>query len=460
VEAASVTTYPTTYPMPVIADDELAAVDTRLAEAGVRLLSGSVVDPAGVIRAKHVPADRAAAFHVNGMGASPSWNVFCVDNAIAFTPRFGVVGDLRLRADLTALHILGDGLAWAPAEMFGQDGAPAPVCTRGLLRRIQAALADQGLAARLGCELEMVLVPRSGPGWNAYGLGALMDVESFVLDLLDAAGQTGLPLEQIHAEYGDGQLEFSLSPADPLTAADHVVLARMLAGRVARRHDLAVSFSPQPFAGGSGNGAHQHLSLARDGMPLFSGGAGPHGMTDDGCAAIGGVVAGLPELLAVFAGSVLSSQRLQPGHWSGAFACWGLENREAAVRFCAATPGNPHGASVELKCIDPSANPYLAAATFLGLVLDGLASGTPLPPEVTVDPAALSPDEVARTRTVRLPEDQASALAALEGSSLARRLLGEEILEALTAVRRYELTTYGGSDIAALTEKLRYTWSA
>jgi glutamine synthetase len=446
--------------MPVLAAEELTTVAARLEDAGVRMVSGSVVDPAGVVRAKHVPARRVGAFHTAGMGASPSWNVFCVDNAIAFTPRFGVVGDLRLRADLAALRLLGDGVAWAPAEMFEQDGAPAPVCTRGLLRRTVAELAQRGLEARVGCEVEMVLTPRGGPGWNAYGLGALLDVERYVLDLLAAADRAGLPVEQIHAEYGDGQLEFSIGPTDPLTAADHVVLARLIACRVARRHDVAVSFSPLPFAGGSGNGAHQHLSLSRAGAPLFSGGDGPHGLTADGAAAIGGLIAGLPELTAVFAGSVLSPHRLQPGHWSGAYACWGRENREAAVRLCADTRGNPHGASVELKCIDPSVNPYLATAVFLGLAADGLDRGATLPPEVTVAPDALSPEDAARTATVRLPADQRSALDALEGSDLARRLVGEETLEALLAVRRYELDTYGGQDVAEVAETLRYAWSA
>jgi glutamine synthetase len=162
----------------------------------------------------------------------------------------------------------------------------------------------------------------------------------------------------------------------------------------------------------------------------------------------------------VFAGSVLSQHRLQPGHWSGAFACWGWENREAAVRLCAATAGNPHGASVELKCIDPSANPYLATAVFVGLALEGLAGAVPLPPEVTVAPAELTDEETARTGTVRLPVDQASALGALEASDRTRRILGEDILEALVAVRRHELDTYGGKDVEAVAEKLRYAWSA
>ncbi len=183
---------------------------------------------------------------------------------------------------------------------------------------------------------------------------------------------------------------------------------------------------------------------------------GPHGLTPEGEAAIAGIVAGLPELLGVFAGSVLSAHRLQPGHWSGAYACWGLENREAAVRLCAATPGNPHGASVELKCIDPSANPYLATAALLGLAADGVARGAALPPETDRRPGRVD----RRGAAVRLPMDQAAALAALDASPLAQRLIGAEIRTALSAVRHYELETYGQEDVAVVAERFRFTWSA
>jgi glutamine synthetase len=424
---------------------------------GARLLAGTIVDPAGVIRAKQVPMARAAAFEEHGMGASPSWNVFCIDNAVAFSPRFGVVGDLRLRVDLGTARSLGDGLAWAPAEMVTQDGEPTAVCTRTLLRRRVSELAADGLTARAGGEVEFVLTegdgaPHRTPKWNPYGLSAVLDAEAFLMDLTETADRVGLPIEQVHAEYGDGQFEFSLAPADPVTAADSVVLSRIVTGRVARRHGFAASFSPLPFAGGSGNGAHLHLSLAWQGRPLLSGGERPHGLTHDGGAVIGGLVAGLPEVTGVLAGSVLSAARLRPGQWSGAFACWGLENREAAVRLCAATPGAAHGASLEVKCVDPSANPYLALSVLLGLAHDGLTREAVLPPEVTADPAGVA-------GTVRLPADQASALTALEESALARRLLGEEILEALSAVRRHELHTYGKEDLAKITGLFRFAWS-
>src|SRR6185369_14643653 len=129
------------------------------------------------------------------------------------------------------------------------------------------------------------------------------------------------------------------------------------------------------------------------------------------------VVDALPDLLAVYAGSVLSAARLRPGNWAGAAACWGLENREAAVRFIAATAGSPHGANVELKLVDPSANPYLATAAFLSSALLGIDRALELPPEIPEDPAqSASPPPP-------LPTEQRAAIEALRGSVAAAELL-------------------------------------
>jgi glutamine synthetase len=122
-------------------------------------------------------------------------------------------------------------------------------------------------------------------------------------------------------------------------------------------------FLPRPFANEAGNGAHLHYSFTREGQPLLAGGTGIYGITAEGGSLIAGIVRYLPELVALLAPSVLSAERLQPGHWSGAYACWGLENREAAVRYCAANRGNPYGAHLEVKCIDPAANPYIACGS-------------------------------------------------------------------------------------------------
>ena len=121
-------------------------------------------------------------------------------------------------------------------------------------------------------------------------------------------------------------------------------------------------------------------------------------MRSEGGSAIAGVLQTLPDLLGVYAGSVLSSARLKPGNWAGAAQCWGLENREAALRFVAATPGTPHGANIECKLIDPSANPYLAAVSFIGSALLGIDKGLELPAEVPKDPAkAANPPPMLQT---------------------------------------------------------------
>jgi glutamine synthetase len=106
-----------------------------LRAAGVEIVMGSVIDFAGVARGKTVPLQRLASFVTAGMGASPSWNVFCIDDTIAFTEKIGVVGDLRLRIDPAALCVVAPGVAWAPGDFTEQDGTGSPLNTRGLLRR-------------------------------------------------------------------------------------------------------------------------------------------------------------------------------------------------------------------------------------------------------------------------------------------------------------------------------------
>jgi glutamine synthetase len=249
---------------------EATAKTRALREAGARVLRGTFVDSAGVLRAKQVPIDRAPVFHAAGLGASPVWVIFCADDAIAFTPNFGVVGDMRLRVDLEAAVSLGDGSAWAPTELVDQDGQALGCCPRGVLRRQQAAAEAEGQEILAATEIEFVAFDAAGGsiagrGGPAYGLTPLVEHAAFIDDVHRDFDQAGLAIEQLHAEYGSGQIELSVAPAPPLQAADANVLARILLCRAGRRHGLRLSFSPRPLAAGVGNGAHVHLSFGRYG---------------------------------------------------------------------------------------------------------------------------------------------------------------------------------------------------
>jgi glutamine synthetase len=171
------------------------------------------------------------------------------------------------------------------------------------------------------------------------------------------------------------------------------------------------------------------------------------------------VIRGLAEAQGVLCGSIVSGLRMQPGNWAGAYACWGIENREAAVRFVKGGPGSTYGGNVEVKIVDPSANPYLASAAILGLALDGIRRNAALPPETTIDPAKLSDSERDRADIGTLARSQADMLAVLDNSASLRNILGDPAVDMVVAVRRLEQERYGDLDAGQLADKFRMAWS-
>ena len=279
-----------THPMTFFDSDAVSELVESWRALGVHALVGTFVDNSGVVRAKQVPLERVEAFHRSGLGASYSWANFCIDDALPLTEYFSVVGDMRMKADLGAARVLGDGLAWAPVCLYDQENQPLAHCPRGTLRRQVDLLASANVTGRSAFEIEFTAFDASsgevGTG-VAYGLRAMMDNEAFFADILRSLAVAGIAVEQLHAEAGRGQIELSTPPLDPVAAADVLVATRLILCRVARRHGKRLSFAPQSLVEGIGNGAHVHFSRLRDGQPLFSGGDGPRGLTPAGASAIG-----------------------------------------------------------------------------------------------------------------------------------------------------------------------------
>jgi len=239
--------------------------------------------------------------------------------------------------------------------------------------------------------------------------------------LLEALEVVGLPWLQFHPEYGASQFELSLAPGTPLEAADRLVHARLLIQRVTRRFGWRCSFSPKPSLERVGNGGHLHLSVVRDGVPLLQGGDGEAGLSVAGADVLAALLEELPALLALACPLAVSYRRLAPGSWSAPFQVWGVENREAALRLVPAAADGA-AAHLELKVVDPAANPYLLLGAVAAVVADGLARARPLPPPVQGDPAGLPAGAVPR-----LPASLAEASAAFAASALLRLALGEAL---------------------------------
>ena len=391
-----------------------------------------------------------------GVGLSPVFGVSTVTDTFTATASVGgPTGDVRLIPDASALHVpAGDpGWAWAPADQHTQDGAVFGCCQRSFACRMVEEACARGLELRLGSELEWFLArdgegeltpAHAGPG---YGFAPIAELGDHLRELVACFVDSGVNLGQVHAEYEPGQLEISLPPAGPVRAADLNVFSRHVIRTASRRDGFRASFSPVFSADRVGNGGHLHFSVWEGDRNLLAGGEGPYGMSGAGESFLAGVLAQLPPLMAIGAPSVASYLRLRPSHWAGVFACWGRENREAAMRFVIGMSGSESwAANCEVKCFDQSANPYLAIGSVIAAGLDGVESGLTLPPEIVEDPGGLSEHELQARGAARLPTSLDVSLAALERSDLLRAAMGDMLFDAVVAVRRAELEAFAHAD--------------
>lgn len=442
---------------------------TELAARDVRAVSGTWVDNSGITRVKAVPVDRLEAAAAWGVGASPVFESFLFnDVAISGRDTPGVVGDLRLHPDLDQLTVLAaqPGWAWAPVDRYDQDGRVHPLDQRSVARAVLVRLAAEGYSARMAFEVEWVLGTDNaddsftsaarGPG---YGHARLVRHSDYLRDLVAALGEQGVVVEQLHPEYAEGQFELSVTSQDPVSAADTYVLVRETIRAVTTRYGLRPSFAPKVLAGGVGNGGHVHLSLWRGDTNTFAGGQGHFGMTATAESFTAGILDRLPALLAVGAPSVASYLRLVPQHWAGAYAAWGLENREAALRLVTGAVGSRSwAANLEVKCFDQSANPYLVVAALLVAGMTGLGDRARLPEPVDVDPALLEPQERRRLGISRLPASLEESVAAFEVDRALTEGLGERLSSTLADVRLGEIAHFDGATPEEITAALRWVY--
>ncbi|XVQ08393.1 hypothetical protein ACQP1W_38420 [Spirillospora sp. CA-255316] len=441
--------------------ERAATIAAELSVKNIAAVALTWVDTSGITRTKAVPVRRLEEAAAWGIGMSPVFDAFLLDDSIV-KGRYagGPVGDLRLHPVLERLVPMAGmpGWAWAPAERFTQDeGTEHLLDARRVLRQEVARLAEQGWSVRTAFEVEWAVSDGDGedfiPACNgpAYGMTRIAELSEYLRDLLRALEASKVTVLQIHPEYAAGQLELSVAPQDPIGAADTLVLVRETIRAVSFQHDMVASFSPKVLADGVGNGGHVHMSLWGDDLAegpvnAMAGGEGPYGMTDAGEAFTAGILERLPALLAVGAPSVASYLRLVPSHWAGAFSCWGLENREAALRFITGPAGmRASAANLEVKCFDGAANPYLALAALLAAGRAGIGNESVLPEPVDVDPVSLTDAERAARGIAALPSSLEESLRAFENDPVLREAFGDELVETVGVVRRGEIELFEGA---------------
>jgi glutamine synthetase len=412
------------------------------------LLTLTFVDNGGITRAKTVPFTRLDYAASAGIGASTTFGAFTGIDVIATAGGLEIpTGDFRLVADRAALVEAGEW-AWAPADLHDTEGEPWPICARGFARRMEREADAAGLALLMSFESEWSAWRADGTPAHtqpAYGVEATRAASDILLGVHRRLTALGIEVDQLHPEYSPGQLEVSVGATGPVAAADRAVLVRDTVRTLHRELGARCSFSPRPDMASLGNGAHVHVSAWREERNLLGTGEGRHGLAPEGEAFLAGILAEVPALVGLGCGAPVSYLRLGPSRWTGAYACWGLENREAPLRLIRGSKSaRPAGANAELKTVDASGNPYLVVGGMIAAGLDGVARGLELPPECAIDPATLSATEREAAGLEPLPATLAEAADALRSSAVLRRAMGDPLHDALCGVRAREAADVAG----------------
>lgn len=356
----------------------------------------------------------------------------------------GPVGEIRLVPDWSSLT----ALPYAPshARVVGdmvQNDQPWALCPRSFLKRMIDAAAREGFEVQAAFENEFYLLRQTEAGVvpadeTVFASTLAMDLNREVIDeIASSLIAQGIPVEQYYPESGPGQHEISMRYSSALPAADRQITFRETVRAIALRHNLKASFLPKIFLEQAGSGCHIHLSLWRDGQNLLSDLQGICGLSQLARSFIAGLLHHLPALMALCTPSSNSYRRIRPHYWSGAFRCWGVDNREAAVRV----PSHPAGKSpthFELKTVDASANPYLALGAIIAAGIDGVRRNLNLVEPVTVDPGHLLESERRARGIAPLPANLGEAIAHLSHNDTLLNALNPELSQAFLAVRKAE----------------------
>jgi glutamine synthetase len=428
----------------------------RLArEDNVSLVRFLYADHGGIIRGKAAARSRLDERIESGIGHTRAMMAMSMMDELQPVDGMGPVGEVRIKPDPNTFVTLpyAFGVAAMLSDQVNPDGTPWDGCARTFLKQAIAELDTEGYELQAAFEPEFTLGRREGAGllpvdeslcYSATGFHLAHD---YIIDLVEALNKQGLEVEHYYPELGHGQQEVSIRHTAALRAADNHVLLRETARAVAIRHGLWASFAPKPLPEQAGNGAHLHASLWSGGANAFADPSGRFGLSAAGCRFMAGVLAHLPGLVALTCGSVNSYRRLAPSMWSGAYACYGPDNREAAVRIC-----SPVGASgsvnLELKPSDSTGNPYLALGGFIHAGLDGMRRELDPGEPLSVDPETLSSSERARLSVARLPASLPEALDALQADSVLMSALGPLRAAAYLAVKRSEAAHFRERDAA------------
>jgi len=359
-------------------------------------------------------------------------------------------GDMVMTPDFSTLRLIPwlPGTALVMADLGWDDGSPVVAAPRSILRTQLDRLAERGLAAYIGTELEFLVFDDSyreawASGYRGltpatdyntdYAMLAVTRMEPLLRDIRLGMEGAGLYCEGVKGECNLGQQEITFRYDDALVTCDNHTIYKNGAKEIADQHGKSLTFMAK-YDEREGNSCHIHISFrGEDGSAVFADPDRPHGMSAMFSHFIAGQLATMRELTLFYAPNINSYKRFVEGSFAPTAVAWGMDNRTCALRVV----GHGHGMRMECRAPGGDVNQYLAVAALIAGGLHGIDQGLELP-DACEGNAYTSGAE-------RLPTTLTEAAALFDGSAVAREAFGAEVVAHYLNNARVELELFNAA---------------
>jgi len=412
-----------------------------------------LVDPNGVMRGKWAPADALKKAFQEGVNFPMSLHGLDVwGREVTETGLHIETGDRdgycrATRGSLSIVPWAKRKTAQVLLQTFTPEGEPFLADPRQMLKRKVAEVQAKRFFPVVAFELEFYLLDpdiewdegmpgpvgaSAGPDrLRMYGLDDLAEHAELFDMIRDAADAQRLPIDTIIKEAAPGQFEVNLKHrADPLRAADDVIMLRRIVLGCARAHGLTATFMAKPFLEYAGNGMHVHASiLDKEGRNIFGGPSGRKTLE----SAVAGLLKTMPESLLLFINTWNGFRRITPGSYAPTRAVWAENNRSVALRI---PVSNDENRRVEHRIAGADANPYLVMTALIQGMVEGIEEGAAPPPPVQ--------GNAYNDEGLSLPDDMDDALQLMAKSGFVDRALGPLLAKVYRDLKRAEILAFWG----------------
>jgi len=315
---------------------------------------------------------------------------------------------------------------------------------RYILKRVMEKARENGYAYDVGPEIEFFLF-KSKEGGVLHDTASYFDfspqdlatdIRAMIVSTLE---KLGIHVEMTHHEVAPSQHEIDFEYNDALINADNVMILKQAIKTVANSKGLYATFMPKPKYGINGSGMHTHQSLFdKNGRNLFYDKKDKYRLSHVAYHFMGGQLEHIREMAAIVNPTVNSYKRLVRGYEAPVYVCWGQRNRSALIRVPKYSEGREKSTRLELRCPDPSCNPYLAFAVMLAAGLKGIEEKTKPPDPVEEDVYGFDDRKLARFYIKTLPADLGEAIEEFRRSKLMRETLGEHAFNKYLEIKTTE----------------------